>query len=130
MPIKVRYKLQLGRFAHAPQPQEGAEAATGSGAAAHGEVPQPSQGTATQGEAQTTTVAGRVAEADSDFWLSYVEGETLGTLFPISDRAAVWADNHLDPEAEVHEGGIVIEHRFIPPIVAAIKDHGMTIEVN
>jgi hypothetical protein len=125
--MKIRHKLQLGRFANAPQTETAAPTAPGQGPTSDAGPALKALRVIPEGEAPTATVGGRVVEADSDFTLLYEQGDEVALLFPISDRAAVWADYHIDPDALQLEGGIAINPEYLQPILDAISDTRMSV---
>jgi hypothetical protein len=62
---------------------------------------------------------------DADFLLQN-EG-TIAVLFPLTTVGAAWIDEHLPADAIVWTGGVVIEHRFVGPIVLGIVDDGLEV---
>jgi len=54
-------------------------------------------------------------------------GGSLFTLKPLTPAARQWVDEFIDPNAQHWGGGIVIEHRYIEPIVDAIINDGLSV---
>jgi len=61
----------------------------------------------------------------SDFMVT--GGGSLFTLTPLTPAACQWVDEFIDPDAQHWGGGIVIEHRYITPIVNAIIEDGLSV---
>lgn len=130
MPITTRYKLQLGRFAHAPSQ---GTTQTNPAPLAHPST----ESAASQSQARPAE-EGKAPEQGgpdgpgltADFWLDYREGETLGLLYALSEQAKRWRRHHVDPDALEYNGAIAIEHRYIRDITDAIRAHGLRLEVN
>lgn len=51
---------------------------------------------------------------------------TLILLWPVSDEATDWVNEHIDPEATRWAGAIVIERRYFPAIFAGLAADGLT----
>lgn len=64
-------------------------------------------------------------EHEVDFLYRY-EG-TLSLLTPQTERADVWVETHIDPNAETLGKAVVIEHRYVAPILEGIHAHGLTV---
>lgn len=52
---------------------------------------------------------------------------TIAVLFPLTTAAEAWIDEHLPADAIFWTSGVVIEHRFVAPIVAGIVDDGLEV---
>jgi len=52
---------------------------------------------------------------------------TLFVLDPVTDDAKAWAGEHLPEDAMTWGDGVVIEPRYIGPILDGIKDDGLTV---
>jgi hypothetical protein len=50
---------------------------------------------------------------------------TIFLLTPLSSAANEWVSEHLPEDAMRFGGSIVVEHRFISPIVAGIQSDGL-----
>lgn len=48
-------------------------------------------------------------------------------LTPVSEQAKEWADEHIDPDAQRWCGGVVIEPRYVQPILDGIMEEGMDV---
>lgn len=60
-----------------------------------------------------------------------VSVENHGTIFlvrPLSQRANAWIGEHVPEDAMFFGGALVVEHRYVESIVAAIMDEGMQVE--
>jgi hypothetical protein len=66
-----------------------------------------------------------LSELVPDFTL--LDEGTLFLLTPKTERAQEWADTHIDPLAETWCDAIVIEHRYMPDILAGARAHGLTV---
>ncbi len=53
---------------------------------------------------------------------------TISVLVALTPEAREWDDEHLPPDRMRFCGGVVIEHRFVDPIVAGIREDGLTLE--
>jgi hypothetical protein len=56
--------------------------------------------------------------------------ENHGSIFvmqPHSPEARQWIDWHVDGEAQRWGGGVVVEPRFAPELIAAMLDYGFTV---
>jgi len=54
---------------------------------------------------------------------------SLVLLEPFSDQARDWVDEHISENAQWYFGAVVVEHRYIEPIIEGIQEDGMTVEV-
>jgi hypothetical protein len=54
--------------------------------------------------------------------------ETIMLLFPESEAAREWVEEHLPDDCLTWAGAVVIEHRYVPDILAGIVTDGLTIE--
>ena len=52
---------------------------------------------------------------------------TIAVLFPLTTAAEAWVEEHLAADAIYWTSGVVIEHRFVAPIVAGILDDGLEV---
>lgn len=52
---------------------------------------------------------------------------SISILFPLTPAAELWVAKHLPADAIFWTGGVVIEHRFVAPIVAGILDDGLEV---
>lgn len=52
---------------------------------------------------------------------------TMAVLFSLTDEAVAWVDEHLPPNPIYWTGGVVVEHRYVAPIVAGILDDGLEV---
>ncbi len=62
---------------------------------------------------------------------SDVQVENHGTIFlvrPLSQRANAWIGEHVAEDALFFGGALVVEHRYIQEIVAALVDEGMQVQ--
>lgn len=48
-------------------------------------------------------------------------------LTPVSEQAKEWADEHLSQDAQWWCGGVVIEPRYVQPILDGIMEDGMDV---
>lgn len=58
------------------------------------------------------------------------EVQDQGSIFivvPLTDDARAWLRENVDPGAMQWGGGIVVEHRYIDPLVDGIKDAGFSV---
>lgn len=60
-----------------------------------------------------------------DFVWSHAPGASIGVLTPVSPAGEDWADKHLPQDAIAWGGGVVVEPRYIDPILEAITQEGM-----
>lgn len=51
----------------------------------------------------------------------------MAVLFSLTDEAVAWVDEHLPPNPIYWTGGVVVEHRYVAPIVAGILDDGLEV---
>ena len=61
----------------------------------------------------------------SDFMLQ--NSGSISVLTPLTQQAAQWIDDHIDPNAQSWGGGVVIEHRYVDDIVDGIERDGFSI---
>ncbi len=61
----------------------------------------------------------------SDFMLQ--NSGSISVLTPLTQQAAKWIDDHIDPNAQSWGGGVVIEHRYVDDIVDGIERDGFSI---
>lgn len=54
---------------------------------------------------------------------------TIVLLTPKSEEAQEFIDTHIDPDAQTFCDAVVIEPRYVQPIIAHIEEHGMVVEV-
>jgi hypothetical protein len=52
---------------------------------------------------------------------------TLFLLFPLSDAAKIWVDEHLPPDRATFGEGVVIEARYFWRILEALQAEGYTV---
>ena len=52
---------------------------------------------------------------------------SIAVLVPLSEAGEDWCDDHIDPEALMWGGGIVIEPRYVASIIAGINDDGLVV---
>jgi hypothetical protein len=52
---------------------------------------------------------------------------TIAVLFPLTTAAEGWVEEHLPAGAIFWTDGVVIEHRYVAPIVAGILDDGLEV---
>ena len=62
----------------------------------------------------------------ADFFIRH-EG-TISLLFPESEAAREWVEEHLPDDLLTWAGAAVIEHRYVPDILAGIVMDDLTIE--
>lgn len=53
---------------------------------------------------------------------------TIAVLFPLTSAAESWISRHLPADAIFWTISVVIEHRFVVPIVAGILDDGPEVQ--
>ena len=53
---------------------------------------------------------------------------TIYLLETITDKAEQWIKENVDSNHQTWRGCIVVEHRYIGPIVSAMQDAGLIIE--
>jgi hypothetical protein len=63
----------------------------------------------------------------SDFELQ--DEGTVVVLYPRNEAASEWVAEHLGDDLTWWVGGVVVEHRFITDIAAALHVDGLTVEV-
>lgn len=63
-----------------------------------------------------------------DFYLS--DHGTICLLWPSSEAAQQWAEQHLPPDRMRHVHSTVVEHRYIADILAGISEAGLTVEAS
>ena len=52
---------------------------------------------------------------------------TIIVLFPETDEAYSWVEEHINPDAQRWgRGGVVVEHRYFPDILEGITADGLT----
>jgi hypothetical protein len=56
-----------------------------------------------------------------------VNAGSIFLLTPLSKAAKLWADAHLPDECTMWGEAVVVEHRYIEPIVCGIVTDGMTV---
>jgi len=61
----------------------------------------------------------------SDFMIQ--NSGSISVLTPLTQQAAQWIDDHIDPNAQSWGGGVVIEHRYVFDIVEAIESAGFSV---
>lgn len=52
---------------------------------------------------------------------------TIYLLHPLSEAAKGWAQEHLPEDAMTWGSAVVVEHRFIGPIIEGIKIEGLSV---
>jgi hypothetical protein len=52
---------------------------------------------------------------------------SLFLLFPLTQSAHSWIENHLPSEGQWFGNAVVIEHRFVWAILASIQDDGLAV---
>jgi hypothetical protein len=52
---------------------------------------------------------------------------TIAVLFPLTAAAVAWIDEYLPADTTFWTGGVVIEHRFVVPIIGGIVDAGLEV---
>ena len=53
---------------------------------------------------------------------------TLFLLFPASEAAETWTEEHIEDGALTWAAAIVVEPRYLPDILGAIRVDGLTLE--
>ena len=59
----------------------------------------------------------------SDF--IYQHEGTIGLLYPVTDAARAWVDEHISDDAQWFGKGLVIEWRYVDPIIEGITRDGL-----
>lgn len=54
---------------------------------------------------------------------------SLVLLKPVTDDADRWVEEYIDSSAQRWAGAVVVEPRYIQPILAGIADAGLSVEV-
>jgi hypothetical protein len=52
---------------------------------------------------------------------------SLFLLFPLTESARSWVDEHLPSDAQWFGNGVVVEHRYIWPILEGIQNDGLAV---
>lgn len=62
----------------------------------------------------------------TDFYLQ--DEGSIAILIPLSDAAEDWVAEHLPEDATRWGNGVVVEHRYVAPIVDGLTADGLSIE--
>lgn len=57
----------------------------------------------------------------------FVDHGSVCILTPLSESAGEWVEAHIAADAQTFGPGVVIEPRYVDPILAGITDDGLTI---
>jgi hypothetical protein len=61
----------------------------------------------------------------SDF--IYQHEGAIGLLYPVTDEARTWVDEHIGDDAQWFGKGLVIEWRYVDPIIEGITGDGLEV---
>jgi hypothetical protein len=81
--------------------------------------------TLTDGRPTVSSPGPRIPAKDVDFRLR--DEGTILLLYPISDDAVGWVDEFLPSDRTTWGGGIIVEHRYIGPILDGIDSDGLVV---
>ena len=57
----------------------------------------------------------------------YQHEGSIGLLYPVTNEARGWIDEHIDPDSQWFSSGLVIEWRYVDPIIEAISNDGLEV---